>query len=367
MRFSAVLSAFGLLLVACSDAPTAPARWILPVADPPPLVVHANTTTSPGFILIGVLGTTPGLDTYGAYALRNDGSVAWGKRFGKFVIDFQKQGRGFTAHVSPADRLGDFVEMTPDGEIVGEYRSTTTPETDVHELRLRQDGYILCGVERPIRDMRPYGGDSAVEVHTPVIEWHRGNDVWTWRTSDHIDITESVNSLTTPALNPWHVNAIDVDDDGNLLVSMRNTSSVVKVDAVRGDVLWRLGGKRSDFTFVDDPLGGFSRQHGVRRLPNGHILMFDNGNEHTPPVSRAVEYELNEKSKTARMVWEYRDPTLFGSAMGSAQRLDNGNTLICYGTARRIREVTPSGAVVLDIELTGDEMVYRAIRVASLD
>ena len=95
-------------------------------------------------------------------------------------------------------------------------------------------------------------------------------------------------------------------------------------------------------------------QHDVRRLENGNIILFDNGVTHDPPISRVLEYELDENEKNANLVWEYIHPdSLLGLAMGSVQRLPNGNTLINWGTISDngaiITEVTYEGIIVLEI------------------
>ena len=96
---------------------------------------------------------------------------------------------------------------------------------------------------------------------------------------------------------------------------------------------------------MNDPFGGFSKQHDARRLDNGNILLFDNGNNHDPPVSRAVEYEINEENHTATMIWEYIHPENYlALAMGSIQRLSNGNTLINWGT------IPGEGAVITEVD-----------------
>ena len=78
-----------------------------------------------------------------------------------------------------------------------------------------------------------------------------------------------------------------------------------------------------------------------------------------------MEYELNESAKTATLVWEYRhEPPLFGFALGFAQRLPNGNTLINYGTAQRIIEVDQAGTKVWEVKIDGLNLfAYRAFRI----
>lgn len=178
--------------------------------------------------------------------------------------------------------------------------------------------------------------------------------------------SDGIDPLVGTQVNPYHINALERDTDGNLLISMRNSSQIVKVDVSTGFVMWRFGGKRNQFLFIGDPLFGFHRQHGVRRLRNGNLLIFDNGNSHIPPVSRAVEYQVDETFKTATFVNEYRVPDLFADAMGFAQRLENGNTVVCYGTARFIREVSPQNRVLWQLHPIGIELPYRALKVKSL-
>jgi hypothetical protein len=111
-------------------------------------------------------------------------------------------------------------------------------------------------------------------------------------------------------------------------------------------------------------------QHDIRRLKNGNITIFDGGDAERRKYSRAVEYEIDEENKTATKVWEYRkSPDIYSPNMGSVQRLDNGNTLICWGLASMtpdiplFTEVDPEGNIVA--ELTFDKPLttsYRAMK-----
>jgi len=114
---------------------------------------------------------------------------------------------------------------------------------------------------------------------------------------------------------------------------------------------------------VGDPIG-FSHQHDARRLSNGNLMLFDNGFYHDPPFSRVVEYRLDEARKTATLVWEYRPaPSIIAWAMGSAQRLPNGNTLIGWGSANpTVTEVNPAGEKVTEVTFPTGIVSYRAFR-----
>lgn len=69
-------------------------------------------------------------------------------------------------------------------------------------------------------------------------------------------------------------------------------------------------------------------------------------------------------NKVATLVWEFRNsPSLYGFAMGSVQRLKNGNSLISWGSTNpNITEVTPSGNIALEMSLPAGIYTYRAFR-----
>src|SRR5262249_46297832 len=114
----------------------------------------------------------------------------------------------------------------------------------------------------------------------------------------------------------------------------------------------------------------FSHQHDVRRIQNGDITVFDNGNLRIPPASYAEEYFLDEENKTATLVWSYKHPQVnnedvFTLAAGNVQRLENGNTLINYAIVSEFQsfpsatEVTPNGEIVWEIKfLNTESQVY---------
>jgi len=154
-----------------------------------------------------------------------------------------------------------------------------------------------------------------------------------------------------------HGNSIEVMHDGNYLVSLRNVSQVVKIDSTTGGIIWRLGGAgvsepasgapTGDFVFKNDPTG-FSCQHAARELPNGDIILFDDGNGHTPQESRAVEYALDTTARTATMVWSSKQSAgLYTSILGYGQRLSNGDTLVAYGLEQVLEEWNPDATRVL--------------------
>ncbi len=318
--------------------------------------------------MLGIVSSIPAGKHF-ALIVDNDGNVVWHRRFVGGVVDFQRQPNGhYTAYTSVDASPSRFYEMDKFGTILRDIIPRLSTEPGPHELRMTDEGYYLFSIEFRHMDLRTYGGRENARVRGMNIEYERSvGTPFTWSTFDHLQVTDAAPDIDLTALNvnPWHGNAIELDADGNMLVSFRNMDEVTKINTQTGGIIWRLGGRRSQFRFVNDPLSGFSHQHGVRRLANGNIILFDNGNLHVPPLSRPVEYRLDESTHTAELVWEYRhDPPLYGSALGFAQRLENGSTLICYGLAQRVIEVDMSGTVQWDLQI--DEPLhyaYRAFRI----
>jgi hypothetical protein len=223
---------------------------------------------------------------------------------------------------------------------------------DYHDFRLLSNGsYFILSYDSVIVDMSELvenGNPEATIQGVPVIEEFNADHelVMAWNGWDNLNIADYTHLNLTALEFTWmHVNSIEIDYDNNILISDRRSDDVIKYDRLTGEVIWYLGGPLSDFTILNDPFGGFSKQHDARRLDNGNILLFDNGNNHDPPVSRAVEYEINVENQTATMIWEYIHPENYlAAAMGSIQRLPNGNTLINWGTLNGI------GAVITEVD-----------------
>lgn len=250
-------------------------------------------------------------------------------------------------------------------------RWTTTPDyvAENHELLLLENGNaLLMAYDEVEMDLSVYGGQPDATVIDVVIqELDAARTLqFEWRSLDHIPVTDTYVSLTAQVVDYAHANSLEIDSDDNLIVSFRNTSQVVKIDRMTGAVLWQLGGRQNEFTFVNETMidnngmpQAFAFQHDARRLPNGNLTLFDNGNGLHDAYSRAVEYELNEMTKTVTRTWQALDEHTV--ALGNAQRLPSGNTLINWGFAGKLTEVSPDEVRLREMELVGDG-TYRAFR-----
>jgi hypothetical protein len=187
-----------------------------------------------------------------------------------------------------------------------------------------------------------------------------GKVLFEWHSLDHVSVGDSYAPILTPC-DYFHVNSIDVDLDGNLLVSARNTWGVYKLDRRTGEVIWRLGGKSGDFAL--EPGVEFMYQHDARAHPDGTLTLFDDGPGDPSHQSRAIRIGLNTAQRRALLIQEFVHPTLITSAaMGNAQFLANGNAVVGWGTTPYVSEFGPLGDVRLDAHFTGGAWNYRAFR-----
>lgn len=238
--------------------------------------------------------------------------------------------------------------------------------TDFHEGRIWSDTSFLILSQRTVpydlSTIRP-GGNSAAMVIEAVIQ-EIGNDgrvIFEWRSLDHVSpaATTDDEDFKLDVIDYIHVNGVERDTDGNLLVSCRHIDAVLKIDRITGKVIWALGGSASkinQFAFVGDSTGGFrgfSHQHSAFRTSRGTLMLFDNGNVKPPAQrSRIVEYELDEQAKVARRIWQYiPEPPIFVTTMGSVSELPNGRLLIGYGT--RTSADSDPGRVLEEIDREG--------------
>ncbi|MFC2170889.1 arylsulfotransferase family protein, partial [Calditrichota bacterium] len=205
--------------------------------------------------------------------------------------------------------------------------------------------YWLIGHDERQIDMSELvenGNPDAVVIGKAIQELDSNGDIiWEWLSLDHTDeipITDAAEccDLTSDNIDYLHTNAIEIDIEGNVLLSNRNLSEITKINYETQEVVWRWGGGPGNmFDFVDDLTNGdsaFNMQHDLRCLENGYISLFDNGYRHESPKSIAKIYDLDEDNLTATLVWSYmQNPSTISYLQGGFRVLENGNNLICWG------------------------------------
>jgi Arylsulfotransferase (ASST) len=164
-----------------------------------------------------------------------------------------------------------------------------------------------------------------------------GQTVWEWRSWEHLDPVDDGIAEIQSVRTLWALgNSVLELADGDILVSYRPISTVIRIDRRTDEIVWKLGPPT------------LSGQHAPNPLPNGNVLIFDNGVHRLDdplPFSRVIE--VNPASN--EIVWRYQDKPVsnfFTPRMGNAQRLPNGNTLINEASFGRFFEVTAQGETV---------------------
>ncbi len=267
-----------------------------------------------------------------------------------------------------------FIVHSLDGSILGEINAVMGP-TDLHELQQEPNGnYLLISSKiREHIDLTEYGFGPDEEVHDYIVEEvnPQGQLVWSWDTGNHIGLAETgrwwqrLGSETSRDI--VHMNAIEADGENAVLVSLRHTDAIYKVDKNTGEILWKLGGTWTpkSLKVVNDPEGAYplGGQHDVRLMPDGTITIHDNNTE-LPSPPRAVRYEINEAQKTATLVEEVSDPLApKSSCCGSARQAADGSWLVSWGGDSLVTEFDPASQRTFSLGFGGTVFSYRAVPV----
>ncbi|MDQ3022018.1 MAG: aryl-sulfate sulfotransferase [Bacteroidota bacterium] len=302
----------------------------------PEIEVTISNNPSPGYLFMSNFPYTNIPNTPYLLMVKNDGSLYHSRELDSEALDYKKQSNGMLTYWYSNKYYAEDLQHN----IIDSFYCGNGYSTDQHELIIMDNGHaLLMSYDPQIVDMSQIvagGNPNAIVIGLIIQEIDENkNVVFQWRSWDHIAITDAIHEdLTAPRVDYIHGNAIELDTDGNLMISSRHISEITKINRTTGAIIWRMGGVHNEFTFINDPLQGFTYQHDIRRIANGNVTLYDNGNFHPVHFSRAVEYDLDEVNKTATLVWQYRhSPDIYGFAMGNVQRLENGNTLISWGSA----------------------------------
>ena len=195
---------------------------------------------------------------------------------------------------------------------------------------------------------RAVGGSRRGPVYEGVVRElaiPSGRVLFEWRSLKHVGVEETYQTGGRGPFDYFHVNSVGFDSDGHLLISARNTWAIYKVDRRTGEVIWRLGGKKSDFAMGKGT--AFAFQHDARSHDHGRVIsLFDNGPQpKEKPRSRAVVIALDTERKRATLARQLvHSPPLFARVTGNTQLLPNGNTLVCWGSTGLLHASTARGA-----------------------
>ncbi len=346
-------------------------------------ITTAANATAPGYIF---LTPASGTGLWGPLIVDDKGSPVWFKKVpdpATVAIDFKPQQYrnkpvltwwegtiGGTGGQGVGQ--GEFVIADQNYREITRVRAAGTEQADQHDFVITPRNTAIFWVYDPVPyDLTPVGGPADGVLHDGVIQEidiATGKKVFEWRARDHVALDESYAPLPQgdSAHLPYdyfHANSVGLDADGHLLVSARHTWACYKINKRSGEIMWRLGGKKTDFTI--GPNANFSWQHDIRRRRDGTYGMFDNGAGVTKEreYSRGLVLRLDEQAKTATFVREFVHPNRISApTQGSFRELADGGTFIGWGQSPYFTEYTPDGAVRLDGHLPLDNQSYRAYK-----
>jgi hypothetical protein len=370
-------------LLAASLAPATAAA----LPPPPITVVTPGADNRNGDIFIAPVG---GTDRYanGPQIIDNSGRTIWFHAVpsGQEAADFRTQayrgqpvltwwqGTGLGGLASGIDYIYDRHYRQ-----IATVRAGNGYTADGHEFLITPWNTALILIyATTTADLTSIGGPANQTVINGIvqeIDIPTGRVLFQWNSQDHVPWSDSEQPLPTSPATPWdwfHVNAVHFDTDGNLLVDARNTWTTYKVNRHSGQIIWRLGGKRSSFTIkaapgqVLDSAGQiFAWQHDPEAIGPGEYTVFDNESTGTSllPHSRVVTVRLNPLTHTATLVKSVDQPGgLVAPSQGNGQTTRNGDLFVGWGALPYISEFTRSGRLLFNARFPDGVNTYRANR-----
>jgi hypothetical protein len=360
-------------------APRPPSQHFRSRADlrPPPVrVLTAARGTAPGYLFVA---PKKQVDQAGPLILDDAGQVVWFHPLDTHgVTDFRVQryrGRPvLTWWRGQSDKgIGDGRYVIYDSS----YRLLKTVSAgnglagDIHEFLITPQNTALFTIYRTVNvDLTRFGGPRDGEIKEGVVQEvdiATGRVLFEWHSYPRAGLAESFEPLPKQRSDPWdyfHLNSIALDGGGNLLLSARHTHTVYEVRRGDGRILWRLGGKRSDFR--PTPGATFAWQHDARRRPDGTLTLFDNAASHPGQASqsRVLVLRLDKSRRRVSLVRSYAHrPRLLATSQGNAQFLPGGHVLVGWGSSPYVTEFDRAGHVLLDLRFgVGKVDSYRAYR-----
>jgi hypothetical protein len=386
--FAAVVVVLGLGAMATvnrnaagASPPGGPAPASVPLAPTPITVLQSKPGLDRGLIFVAPKTAPADGLQQGPEIIDNQGRPIWFRAVGagEQAANFRVQtyrGRpvltwwqGQNAPTGPGAGQGVNYVLDSNYHQIAVVDAGNGLSADLHEFRITPRGTALITVYHPIPyDLSALGGPADGQVVDGIaqeIDVASGAVVFEWHSLDHVGLDESEAPVPTTAgatYDYFHINAVNWDEDGNILIDARNTWTTYKVDHRNGQVIWRLGGKKSSFALGDGV--AFAWQHDPEAVDQSTVRIFDN--EATPAVRT-----------TSRVIWVRRDPWrhttslirsiihpdgLLAGSQGNSQALDGDHTFVGWGATGRFSEFDATGQLLFDASVPTGYDTYRAYR-----
>jgi hypothetical protein len=347
-----------------------------PELRPPDVTVSPQDRTATGDLL---LAPYAGVGQYGPMILNPHGQLIWfkalsppGTRAGNLRVQQYEGKPVLTWWQDPliadgSSTSGDVIANSA-YQTIAVVRAGNGYQPDLHEFQITSQDTALITVYDAIDcNLSSVGGPregAVADTLMQEIDLRTGLVMYEWHSLDHVPLESSYSSpATTSREDPFdyfHINSLNVEQDGDLLVDSRNTWAAYDVEPRTGQVRWELGGKHSSFNM--GPGTATAWQHDAVELPDGAITFFDNGaSPQVQPQSRAIEVALDTQDMTATLVRSYaHENPLVADSQGNLQVTPEGDWMVGWGQAGYFSELAPSGQVLFNAHLPPDWESYRA-------
>ena len=353
---------------AAAAAPPPPTQHFVsrPDLKPPPVRLLTGRRTAPGYVFLA-----PKMKVLqaGPMILDNRGHVVWFNPLDTHgVSDFRAQhyhGKPvltwWRGKAPMGVGIGRYVIYDSTFHKIAEVRAGHGYAGDIHDFVITRRNTGLFPIYHQVQvDLSSVGGPKDGRIFDGIfqeVNIKTGRVLFEWHSWPAVGLDVSYAPAPkppdpgkkAPPYDYFHLNSVELEPNGDYLISARNTHAVYRIDGKTGKILWRLGGKTSDFTM--GPGTNFEWQHDARRHENGTITIFDNGA--APPVekfSRVLVLRANPQTKRATLVRSYRHPKeLLVPFEGNAQFLPDGHVFVGWGAVPYATEFDAAGRVVFDL------------------
>lgn len=344
-----------------------------PVVEP----VFAMNSATPGYVFLvpRVRGDRDEGDAHsGLLVTDSNGEPVWIRRFdgdvyaNDLAVQEYRGARVLTYWQGVSTEVGwgegEYIVLDSSYREIARAAMGNGLRADFHDLVITpRDTALLMAY--PLADRETAEGRAIRTAVIQEVDIDTGEVLFEWNAIDHVDPDESAIPVSDDEDRAWdyfHINSIDEDSDGNFLISARHTHALYKIDRETGRVLWRLGGKNSDFTLGDG--AEFKYQHDARFRPDGRITLLDNVSAEATDdgASRALVLALDEEQMHVDLVAEYLNPDeVVSSTQANHQVLPNGNSFVGWGSRPSLTEFAPDGAIKRHMIFPPNMFSYRAL------
>jgi Arylsulfotransferase (ASST) len=239
---------------------------------------------------------------------------------------------------------------------------------DLHEFVITASGAGLAtAYDETTTDLTAVKGAKQGRIancHAQVLDLATGKATFDWNALEHVAVQESYKPVPASGKNLYdffHMNSLQMLSDGSLLVSARNTWAVYRVDGKSGEIIWRMGGKKSDFSI--EPTAQWAWQHHATMSSDTQMTVFDNSTTKQAP-SRGLLLAVDEGAMTVSLTQEFKAPTgFYAGTLGSVQMMPNGNVFVGWGTQPYFTEFASDGTQLMFGQLPLGTRSYRAFLV----